>query len=428
MRMDQNREPAAIVMAAGKSKRMKSELPKVLHELCGQPLLWYILEALEGAAIRRKLVVVGHQADRVRAQFAGYPGVEFIDQGQQLGTGHAVAVCRNALAGHVGPVIVLAGDMPMIRNSTLHDMLQRFFQSSAAAYLATAVVGNPFGMGRIVRDEQGAFVRIVEQRDATAMEAQIREINPSFYVFDGPKLFDALTQLRIDNASGEYYLTDVPGILVGRGERVVAEPIADEADVVGINERRHLAEAHTLMQERIHQRLSDEGVTIVDSRNTYVDARAIIGPDCVLYPCTVIHGPVEIGRGCKIGPFAHVREHCKIGDGAYIGAFVEVVRSEIGAGTVAKHLTYLGDSRLGESVNVGAGVITANYDGKTKSVTKVDDHAFLGCGSILIAPVTVGPRAMVGAGAVVTKNHDIPPDETVFGVPARPARPNKAGT
>ena len=351
------------------------------------------------------------------------PGVEFVEQKEQLGTGHAVLVCHDLLKYHTGPVIVIAGDQPMIRAELIREMLSRANSQGAKAFLATAVVKDPFGLGRIVRDTAGNFVRIIEQKDATPQEAAICEINPSFYVFDGPVLFDALQQVRPNNVQKELYLTDVPGILCQRREKVLAEALADETDMFGINHRQHLADAHTLMQERIHSAHLEAGVTIVDPRNTYIDARATIERDTVILPFTVIGGPVEIGRRCRIGPFAHIREGTVLADDVQIGAFVEVVRSQVESGTIAKHLAYLGDTALGKGVNVGAGVITANYDGKGKSPTRIDDDAFLGCGAVLVAPVGVGTGAVVGAGAVVTRNHDVRPGEQVAGVPARPMRP-----
>jgi bifunctional UDP-N-acetylglucosamine pyrophosphorylase/glucosamine-1-phosphate N-acetyltransferase len=419
-------EPAAnavaIVLAAGKSTRMKSDLPKVLHELCGLPLLTYVLKALDNAGIRRKVVVVGHGAELVRYRYRDEPGVEFVLQEPQLGTGHAVQVCESMLRNHRGPVLVLVGDAPFVRAEMLRTMLERTAASGARAFLATAVVADPFGMGRIVREATGRFLRIVEQKDASPDEAAIHEINPSFYVFDGPALFDALHHVRNHNAQREFYLTDVPGILRDRGALVLAEVLADATDMYGINHRRHLSEANALMQTRIQERLFDAGVTIVDGRNTYIDARARIGRDTIVYPFSVIGGPVTIGSGCRIGPFAHVREGTTLADGVLVGSFVEVVRSELGSGTIAKHLAYLGDSVVGRGVTVGAGVITANNDGKVKSQTRVADGAFLGCGSVLIAPVEVGSQAMVGAGAVVTKNHHVADGEQVLGVPARPSR------
>lgn len=415
-------EPVAIVMAAGKSTRMKSETPKILHELCGQPVLQYVLDALTQAGIRRKLVVVGFQADKVKAAFANTPGVEFVLQAEQLGTGHAVMVCEPSLREHQGPVVVIAGDQPMIRPELIADMLRRLKETNSKGLIATAVVPNPFGLGRILRDANGNFIGVVEQKDATPEQARINEINPSFYAFDGPLLFDSLRKVRPENAQKEYYLTDVPGILRTGGYKIVAEALATEADMYGINHRGHLAEAHRLMQDRIHQKLFDSGVTIVDPRTTSIDARAIIGQDTIIYPNTVIGGPVCVGRNCKIGPFAHLRPETELADGVIVGAFVEVVRSKLGEGTAARHLAYLGDATLGKNVNVGGGCITANFDAGIKSQTKVGDGASLGSGSVLIAPVTVGDHATVGAGAIVTKNDNVPPGATVVGTPAHPMK------
>lgn len=415
-------EPVAIVMAAGKSTRMKSEKPKVLHELCGQPLLAYVLAALDEAGIHRKIVVVGFGAEQVQKQFANEPGVEFALQAEQKGTGHAVMVCRDQLSGHRGPIVVLAGDGPMLRAEMIAKMLERMRETKSKAFMATARVGDPTGLGRIVRDPTGTFLRIVEHKDASQEIRDIKEINASFYVFDGPALFDALDAVKPNNVQGEYYVTDVPEILREAGEIVHAEVLADEVDMFGINHRQHLAEAHALMQQRIQNRLLDDGVTIVDPRNTYIDSRATIGRDTVIYPFSVIRGPSQIGSRCRIGPFAHVREETELGDDVHVGAFVEVVRSKLGNETVAKHLAYVGDAVMGVGVNVGAGVVIANYEDGVKSHTRVDDHAFLGSGAVLVAPVAIGPNAIVGAGAVLPKNHDVQPGELVIGVPARPMK------
>lgn len=413
-------EAVAIIMAAGKSTRMKSERPKVLHELCGRPILDYVLDALEEAGVHRKLVVVGFQADRVQAAFEHHPGVEFVMQTEQLGTGHAVMVCHPPLAKHQGPVIVIAGDQPMIRSDLVKDMLRRREETGAAALIATALVRNPFGLGRIVRDERGAFVGVVEQKDATSEQARINEINPSFYAFDGPKLFEALQQVRPENAQKEYYLTDVPAILRQRGSNIHAEPLATETDMYGINHRGHLAEVHRLMQERICQRLFDGGVTIVDPRSTYIDSRAKIGQDTTIYPNTVISGEAVIGKNCRLGPFAHIRAGVEMADEVVVGAFVEVVRSHLGRGTAARHLAYIGDAQLAEEVNVGGGFITANFDAGVKSATEIGAGASLGSGSVVVAPAKIGAGARIGAGAVVPKNSHVTPDSVVVGVPAKP--------
>jgi bifunctional UDP-N-acetylglucosamine pyrophosphorylase/glucosamine-1-phosphate N-acetyltransferase len=415
-----NADPVAVVLAAGKSTRMKSETPKVLHDLCGRSLAGWVLEALREAGVHRSILVVGYREDLVRAEFAGNPGVSFVTQAEQKGTGHAVRVCREQLLGHGGPVIVLAGDGPFVRAELLATMLRRFHETGAAAYMATAAVTNPFGYGRIIRDAAGGFARIVEQKDASPAEAAVREINPSFYVFDGPALLSALERLQPNNAQGEYYLTDVPALLLGEGRVVVAEPVATESDIFGINDRGHLAEAHAMMQDRILRRHFVNGVTIVDARNVSIDARATIGKDTVILPFTAIHGEVTIGAGCRIGPFAHLRPGTVIRDGAEAGAFVEINRSDVGSGTVIRHLAYLGDATLGAGVNVGAGFVTANFDGSAKHPTVVEDRALLGAGSVVIAPNRIGAGATLGAGAVLTKETDLAPGAVAVGVPAEP--------
>ena len=310
---------AAIVLAAGKSTRMKSDLPKVLHELCGQPILAYVLEALREAGVARQMLVVGHKQELVRQSLADRPGVEFTLQAEQIGTGHAVQVCAEAFADYRGPLLVIAGDQPLVRGTLLSTMLDRLEATGAKALIASAVVEDPFGLGRIIRDEQGDFLGIVEQKDATAEQAGICEINPSFYAFDAELLFAALAEVEPNNAQGEFYLTDVPAILRRQGHKVVAEPLADAVDMWGINHRQHLAKAHELMQSRIQNRLLDQGVTIVDPRNTYVDARAEIGLDSVILPFTVIEGPSQIGPGCRVGPFAHIRAGAHLAAGSVVG-------------------------------------------------------------------------------------------------------------
>lgn len=305
----------AVVMAAGKSTRMKSDLPKVLHELCGRPLLEYVLDALAEAGIRKVAIVVGFGADLVRRRIGDRPGQIYVEQKEQKGTGHAVAVCKEGLAGHKGPVVVLAGDGPFVRADMIRKMLDRFAETHAKAFLATAVIGNPTGYGRIVRDAQGDFDRIVEQKDANAFEAEIAEINPSFYVFDGGMLFGALAAVTTNNAQGEYYITDVPAILKKDGHVIVAERLADAVDIFGINHRRHLAEAHRMMQDRIQGKLMDAGVTIVDPPTSAIDARASIGRDSVIEPFTVIEGPCEIGERCRVPAFSRVLAGAKLAAG-----------------------------------------------------------------------------------------------------------------
>jgi len=412
--------PVAIILAAGHGKRMKSEKAKVLHEVCGRPMIRYVVEAARGAGAKTIIVVVGYGADQVRSTFVDEPDIFFATQERQLGTGDAVRACRSLLEGYQGPVLVLVGDEPLIRPAPLADLLERRQADTASCLLGTAIVPDPTGFGRILRDSAGRFLKIVEQRDCSPEERAIREVNPSCYVFELPGLWDALDQLDTGNAQGEYYLTDAPQLLQAMGRRVVALPCLEPDDILGVNTRQHLAQAHAILQGRIQDTLMEEGVSIVDPRNTYIDGRASIGRDSVIYPFSVITGRVTVGVGCKVGPFAHLRDGTILDDGAEVGAFVEVNRSHLEAGAIARHLAYLGDAQVGRSANVGAGVITANYDGRAKHRTKIGESAFLGSGSILVAPVTIGEGAVVGAGAVVTRNHDVEPGQTVVGVPARP--------
>jgi bifunctional UDP-N-acetylglucosamine pyrophosphorylase/glucosamine-1-phosphate N-acetyltransferase len=415
--------PVAIILAAGHGKRMKSERAKVLHEVCGRPMIRYVVEAARGAGARTIVVVVGYGAEQVRACLENEPDVRFATQHQQLGTGDAVRACQRVLEGYRGPAMVLVGDEPLIRPEPLADLLARHRHDGAAALLGTAVLPDPTGFGRILRDSAGRFLRIVEERDCNPEEKAIHEVNPSCYVFDLPGLWDALDRLDTRNAQGEYYLTDAPALLQAMGRKVLALNVLEPDDILGVNTRQHLAQAHAIMQDRIQDRWMTEGVSIVDPRNTYIDGRATIGADTTIFPFTVITGTVAIGRHCRIGPFAHLRDGTVLDDRAEVGAFVEVNRSHLEPDARARHLAYLGDALVGAGANIGAGVITANFDGRRKSRTTIGAGAMVGSGSVLVAPVSVGPGAVVGANAVVTKNHDVAEGQTVVGVPARPIKP-----
>jgi bifunctional UDP-N-acetylglucosamine pyrophosphorylase / glucosamine-1-phosphate N-acetyltransferase len=412
--------PVAIILAAGQGKRMKSEKAKVLHEVCGQPMIRYVVDAARGAGARTIVVVVGYAADQVRDYLRDEPDVLFATQADQLGTGHAAKVCRPVLGDYEGPAMILVGDEPLLRPEPLANLFHRQQADGAACLLGTAVLPDPTGFGRILRDSAGRFLRIVEERDCTPEERAIKEVNPSCYVFELPGLWDALNQIGTSNAQGEYYLTDAPAHLMGMGRKVLALNVLEADDVLGVNTRQHLAQATAIMQSRIHDHWMTEGVTIVDPRNTYIDGRSTIGIDTVIYPFTAIRGRVRIGAGCRIGPFTHLRDGTVLEDGVEVGAHVEVNRSHLGSGTIARHLAYLGDAEVGQGVNVGATAVTANFDGVTKNPTRIGDGTRIGAGAILVAPVTVGRDAVVGANAVVTRGQDVADGQTVVGVPARP--------
>ena len=415
--------PIAILLAAGHGKRMRSTRAKVLHEVCGRPMISYVVDAARWAGAKTIVVVVGAGADQVRAALADEPDIVFAVQENQLGTGDAVRCCRPILGEYDGPAFVLVGDEPLIRPEPLADLLARQSSEDAACLLGTAIVPDPTGFGRILRDSAGRFLKIVEQRDCSPEEVEIREVNPSCYVFQLPGLWDALEKLDTGNAQGEYYLTDAPALLQQMKRKVLALPVLEADDILGVNTRQHLAQAHALMQARILDRLMTDGVSIVDPKSTHVDGRCEIGPDTVILPFSVLSGVVKVGSGCRIGPFAHLRDGTVLEDGVEVGAFVETSRSHLSKGARARHLAYLGDATVGSDANISAGAITANFDGRAKGKTTIGDNAMVGAGSVLIAPVSIGDDAVVGAGAVVTKGRDVPSGQTVAGVPARPLVP-----
>ncbi len=412
--------PVAIILAAGQGKRMKSKKAKVLHEVCGQPMIRYVVDAARGAGAKTIVVVVGYAAEQIHQYLEHEPDILFATQTEQLGTGHAVKICREALAGYEGPALVLVGDEPLLRPEPLADLLDRQRQERAACLLGTAVLENPTGFGRILRDAAGRFLRIVEERDCNPEERALREVNPSCYVFELPGLWDALDRIGTSNAQGEYYLTDAPECLKSMGRKVLAHHVLLADDVLGVNTLQHLAQAGAIMQSRIQDHWMTEGVSIVDPRNTYIDSRASIGHDTIIYPFTVITGSVKIGSQCRVGPLAHLRDGTVLDDGVEVGAFVEIKQSHLGGGTLVRHLAYLGNAEVGEGVNIGATAITANFDGQRKSPTRIGNRSQIGAGAILVAPVEIGADAVVGANAVVTRDHHVADGLTVVGVPARP--------
>ena len=317
--------PVAILLAAGKSTRMNSDVPKVLHEICGRPMVDYVLDAARAAGVQRVVAVVGHQAELVRGALADQPDIEFALQTEQKGTGHAVMMCAEQLAGHEGPVLVLAGDTPLLRKESLVGLLGELQNNSAACVIGTAVTEANQGLGRVVRDTAGNFQRIVEQKDATPEEAAIREINTGCYAFNGPDLFSSLQRVRPNNRQGEYYLTDCPAILLADGRAVIASPQFDIVEAMGVNTRVQLAEVERVLQSRHMEQLMLSGVTVVSPAQTAIDPLARIGRDTTIYPFTSISGPAVIGSGCRIGPNAVVEGPCSIPDGTVVEPFHRIM-------------------------------------------------------------------------------------------------------
>ena len=413
------RQVKSLIMAAGMSTRMKSARSKVLHEVCGRPILDYVLDACRRAGIPEQLLVVGAMRDQVLAAYADAKDITWVVQEPQLGTGHAVMAAEKTLGDFQGDLVVVVGDAAMIRTETVKTLLETHRREGAAVTLVTAVLDDPKWFGRIVRDSSGNLLRIVEAKDAAPEEYAIKEVNPSFYAFRWPALRAVLGKIANNNIKKEYYLTDAVGLLIESGQRAIAVPAAQPEEVEAVNGREDLALVASLMRRRILKALMASGVTVEDPATTYVDSTVTVGRDTVIGPCTVIRGPSRIGAGCRIGPLAHLRPGTVLEDGAEAGAFVETKNARLGKKACARHLSYLGDITVGPRTNVGCGTITANFDGRKKHHTEVGADASLGAGTLLVAPTRVGDGGRTGAGAVVTKAHPVPAGQTYVGVPAK---------
>ncbi len=452
------KELSVLILAAGLGTRMRSDLAKVLHSLDGRPLINHVCKTATALEPKRILVVVGHQAEDVKAsvmrEFEGGV-VEFVVQEKQLGTGDAVNAARNHLEGTNSALIVLSGDVPMIRAETLQSMVRKHNEAGAdetACTILTVELDDPSGYGRVIRDDEESFGRIVEQKDANEHELSVKEINSGIYCFETKKLFDALSHVKNDNAQGEYYLTDVPGLLKDAGDRVSVYKHGDKREIKGINDRKQLAKMERAVRRGNVKRLMlESGVTLIDPKSTYVSSAATIGRDTVIYPNVTVEGNTEIGTGCvirsgsriadssigndvvvldnclitgasvgnscSIGPSAHLRPKARMEDGSRVGNFVEMKNTTLGKRSKANHLTYLGDATIGEDTNIGAGTITCNYDGVNKHRTEIGDNVKIGSDTMLVAPIKVGNGVVTGAGTIATK--DIPDNKLAVGAPAR---------
>lgn len=396
-------QTVAIILAAGISSRMNTRLAKVLHEVCGRPMLSYVLDACRKAGIKKIYVVIGYSADEVKERFSDAEDVVWVEQKEQKGTADAVLCCSEDLKDFDGNTLVLCGDGPLIRPQTLEALIRKQESGSSAGALATAVLEEPSGYGRIVRDEKGNIRAIVEDSDCTGEQREINEINPSYYIFDNQVLFEAAAKVKPDNVKGEYYLTDAISRIIDSGGEISAVTAVRPEEAKSINSRAQLSEASKIMQQRIQQELMQNGVTIVDPDNTWIDARAQIGQDTIVEPFTYIYGEVTIGRGCRIGPFAYVRSGTVIENDVVLGVFTEVNNSRLCSGVRARHHSYIGDAVLGRNVNIGAGTITANFDGEKVSQTRIGDESYIGSGVTLIAPLDLKSRSFVEPGTTVSK-------------------------
>lgn len=427
----------AIILAAGEGTRMKSKTPKVLHKVVGKSMVEHVIDVAVETGVSKTVVVVGSGKEQVEEHLKN-TGVTFVHQAERLGSGHAVMVCDSEIEENE-EVLILCGDTPLIQASTLQKLVNIHKEASNACTVLTAKVDKPFGYGRIVRDDRGQVLKIVEEKDADEMTKAINEVNSGMYCFNGKALKTYLKQIDNKNAQGEYYLTDMLELLNRAGYSVGTAVVDDFDDLRGVNSRVQLAESEAIFRSRINHKWMVEGVTMINPVNTYIDKEVVIGRDTILYPGTSLKGKTIIGEDCEIGPNAHldsvivgegvsikestlkdsrvgndttvgpyayVRPGCNIGSDVKIGDFVEVKNAVIGNGTKISHLTYVGDAEVGERVNLGCGVVFVNYDGKKKYKTVVEDDCFVGCNVNLISPVTVKKGAYVAAGSTITK--DVP--------------------
>ena len=434
----------AVILAAGKGTRMKSDLPKVLHKVAGISMLEHVFRSVSAIEPEKTVTVIGHKSELVEQVLAGQ--TEFVRQTEQLGTGHAVMMAEPVLENLTGQTLVIAGDTPLITGESLKNLIDFHINHKNVATILTAEADNPFGYGRIVRNQHGEVIKIVEQKDASDFEQQIKEINTGTYVFDNARLFEALKNINTNNAQGEYYITDVIGIFRENGEKVGAYTLKDFDESLGVNDRVALATAESIMRRRINQQHMINGVSFVNPDATYIDVDVEIAPEVQIEANVTLKGQTKIGAetiltngtyivdseigeravitssmieessladGVTVGPYAHIRPGSSLAKDVHVGNFVEVKGSSIGENTKAGHLTYIGNAEVGANVNFGAGTITVNYDGQKKYKTIIGDNVFVGSNSTIIAPVELGDNSLVGAGSTITK--DVPADAIALG-------------
>ena len=424
-----------VILAAGQGTRMKSKHSKVIHAIGGKPMIGHVVDALNEVGANRTVIIVGHQAEEIQAYLGDR--VEYATQEEQKGTAHAILQAGPILANEEGTTLVVMGDSPLLTTETLRALLESHQTMGAAATVLTTKVDKPTGYGRIIRDSEDQVARIVEEKDASPEEKEINEINTGTYCFDNMMLFEALSKVKNENVQGEYYLPDVIEILKAEGKVVGAFVTDDPSETIGINDRIALAQAEGILRERVMIGHMKNGVTIIDPHTTYIESDVTIGMDTIIYPNTFLRGKTSIGQDCMIGPnseltdvvvadevkitysvivsssigeqavvgpYAYIRPGTEVGTAAKVGDFVEIKNSKIGNGTKVPHLSYIGDTTLGENVNIGAGTITVNYDGYKKHRTEIGDRSFIGCNTNLVAPVLVGTDVYVAAGSTITDN------------------------
>ncbi len=449
-------EYMSVILAAGEGTRMKSKYAKALQDAAGRTLLEWVLRASDGVDVKKKIVVCGSSLNEIKERYGQSEGIVCVEQKERLGSGHAVMSAKEQLLGFEGYTLIIAGDMPLLRSETISALASAAVDENCACMMLTAKLSEPYGYGRIVRDEHtNDVLAIVEERDTNREQKKIKEVNASCYCVDNSALLSCLERLSPKNAQGEYYITDIVELIRQDGGRIGAYTAPDYRECMGVNDRRQLAQVSKILRDRIIQRHMDEGVTFIDPRSTYIDDETVIGRDSIIYPgvtiengCeigedvvlypgsrisaskigggTVVQNSVitetEIGANTTVGPYAFLRPDSKIGERCRIGDFVEVKNSTIGDGTKVSHLTYVGDADLGQEINIGCGVVFVNYDGKKKHRSVIEDNVFIGCNTNLVSPVNVGKGSYIAAGATLTE--DVPENSLAI---ARARQVNKTG-
>ena len=433
----------SVILAAGKGTRMKSELPKVIHKVNGVPMLQKVSDVLEKTGVHKKIFILGHMKEKVLSVMGE---IDYIEQNEQLGTGHAVLIAKDEILKSKDNVLITYGDSPLIKAETLKKMEEKFLKDNLDCILLSCDVSDPFGYGRIILDEKEQIIDIIEEKEASDEIKKIKEINVGVYIFKYASLIEALDKIDNKNEKGEYYLTDAIKILVNSGGKAESFKISDEAEILGVNSKAQLAIAGKILRNRKNEELMDDGVILIDPETSYIEDNVIIGQDTVIYPNTVIQGKTKIGDNCTIysntriidsvignnvtieaslveeasmedyatvGPFAHLRPKAVLKESVHVGNFVEVKNSILEKGVKAGHLTYIGDAEIGTNTNIGAGTITCNYDGQKKHKVTIGEDSFIGSDSIIVAPVNIGKRAVTAAGSVITD--DINDDQIAFG-------------
>ncbi|OQY08157.1 MAG: UDP-N-acetylglucosamine diphosphorylase/glucosamine-1-phosphate N-acetyltransferase [Fusobacteriia bacterium 4572_132] len=436
-------EIKSLILAAGKGTRMKSVLPKVLHKVNGISMIGKVLKTLKEAGIKENILILGHKKELVLDEIGESI---YVEQKEQLGTGHAVMQAKEKLENFNGTVLIVCGDTPLLKKESIKKIYTQHKENKATVTIMTAEFENPFGYGRIVKDEEGKVKAIVEEKEALEEIKKIKEVNTGVYCFDSKKLFKALEEINNDNEKGEYYLTDVIRILKDKNEIVEALKLEENSEVLGVNSRVHLSQATKILRERKNIEVMENGITLIDPETTYIEEEVEVGNNTTIYPGVILEGKTKIGENCKIigatrienseirdnvviessvieeaivksnsaiGPFAHLRPKAEIGEEVKVGNFVEIKKAILHKGVKAGHLTYIGDSEIGEETNIGAGTITCNYDGVNKHKTIIGKKVFVGSDTKFVAPVVIGDEALIGAGSVITK--DVPEKSLAVG-------------